>query len=190
MNSNYDNLFLIAEAQDGYFTIHQASLAGYSRKDISASTKRGKFIRVFRGIYRIKHYPSSENEDIMVAILKSGPRAVASHDTALAIYQLSDIMPAAIHLTIPKNRSRRHPEIRYHTSKITPQEITFFNGLPITTVERTITDGIRGGIEPSLMQQAINQAIQRGMITKSSLMEQANKYGNLTRNEVKTYLGE
>ncbi len=190
MKPTFDALYKIAESQSGYFTTAQAESAGYSLQALFSLKKHNKFNHIAHSIYRINHYPFFENEDIMVAVLKSGPQAVVSHNTALAVYQLSDIMPAAIHLTIPKNRFRGHPEIRYHISKITPQEITSFNGLPITTVERTITDGIRSGIEPTLIRQAIDQAIRRGMITKSSLMEQASKYGNKTRNEVKTYLGE
>ena len=189
MKPDYEKLFKIAETQHGYFTTYQASKAGYSRKDVSSLTKRNKFVRVFHGIYRITHYPASENEDLMAAVLKCGPQAVISHDTALAVYQLSDVMPGTIHITIPKNRSRRQKGIKYHTSRIAPQETTTFNGLPITTVERSITDVIRNGMDATLIKQAIKQAIKRGMITSSSLMKQASQYGEKTRDEVKNFLG-
>jgi len=188
MSPVYSHLYDIAETQGGYFTAKQAARAGYSLQDLFSLKSGKKISHIAYGIYRITHYPASEYEDIMVAILKSGPNAVVSHDTALAVYQLSDIMPATIHITIPKNRFRGHKEIKYHTSSITPQEITTFNGLPITTIERTITDVIRSGMEISLIRQAIEQAIRRGMITSSSLMKQASQYGEKTRNEIKNYL--
>lgn len=189
MKPEFTKLYKIAETQGGYFTTDQAVNAGYSLQGIFSLTNNEKFSHIAHGIYRIAHYPSSENEDIIVAFLKSGPHAVVSHDTALAIYQLSDIMPATIHLTIPKNRSRRQKGIKYHTARIAPQETTTFNGLPITTVERTITDVIRSGIDATMIKQAIEQAIKRGMITSSSLMKQASQYGEKTRDEVKNFLG-
>ncbi|NMC60148.1 MAG: hypothetical protein GYA51_12330 [Candidatus Methanofastidiosa archaeon] len=190
MNSTYNELYKIAEAQGGYFTVTQAKSVGFSPQGLFSLKSNNRFKHITYGIYRITHYPSSEYEDIMIAVLKSGPKAVVSHDTALAVYQLSDIMPAIIHLTIPKNRFRGHKEIRYHTARITPKEITNFNGLPITTVERTITDVIRSGMDATLIRQAIEQAIQRGMITKPSLTKQASQYGEKIRNEVNSFLGK
>ena len=41
------------------------------------------------------------NEDLFIAWLETGPNSVISHDSALALYDLSDALPAAIHLTVP-----------------------------------------------------------------------------------------
>jgi len=189
MDTNFKKLYKICETQAGYFTTGQAHHAGYSRQSVAAHASSDLFTHIAQGIYRFTYYPSSPYEDLMIAVLKSGPQAVLSHHSAFAVYKLSDLMPAQIHITIPKNRSRRRTGVRYHTSKISKKETTNFEGLPITTVERTITDGIRSGLEAGLMQQAVDQALQRGMVTTHSLIEQANRYGEKTQETMKQYLG-
>ena len=187
---NYQGLYEIAESQAGYFTTQQASGAGYSRKDLSALSKRGKFSRMAWGIYRIVLFPATPFDDLFIAVLKSGPNAVISHASALSIYDLSDVLPGEVHVIIPKSRSRRRAGIKYHTCKISKNEITSYKGLPITTVERTITDVFRNGLDPNLVKQATQQAINRGMITRESLSDQARRSGKNTIETIRSILAE
>ncbi len=172
---SYEKLYEIAEPQAGYFTTKQAERAEYSRKDLSALSKSGKFSRAAWGVYRITYFPASEYDDLFMAVLISGSASVLSHQSALSIYDLSDVLPAEIHITIPQTRSRRRKGIKYHTGRISKKEITAYKGLPVTTVERAITDVLRSGLEAHLIKQAIQQAMERGMLTRESLLEQASR---------------
>jgi len=185
MKPDYEKLYRIAEPQGGYFTVCQAQEAGYSRKDISSLASNNKFTRVAHGLYRITFFPATKYEDLIIAVLKSGPKAVISHDSALSVYQLSDILPDRIHVTIPGSRSRRPKGIKFHTCKISGEEITSYHGLPITTVERTITDVIRNGLDEHLVKHAIEQSLIQGLITNDSLVNQAARYGRKTQNIIK-----
>jgi predicted transcriptional regulator of viral defense system len=185
---NYQKLYEIAESQGGYFTTKQAERACYSRKDLSALSKRRKFSRVSWGIYRITLFPTTSYDDFFMAVLKSGPHSVISHQSALSIYELSDILPAKIHIIIPKSRSRRREGIKYHTCNLSKNDITSYKGLPITTVERTITDVVRSGLDTHLIEQAINQGINRGMITRVSLLDQASRYSKSTMAAIRSIL--
>ncbi len=186
----YQRLYEIAENQSGYFTSNQALSAGYSRPNLYFQAEKGKFIRISKGVYRLSLYPSSPFEDLFIATLKSGPQSVVSHTSALAVYDLSDVLPGEIHITISRNRSRRHAGIKYHTCKISKNEITSYKGLPITTVERTITDVIRNGLDSNLVKQAIHQGINRGMITHASLSGQAGRSGKRAVAMIRSILGE
>ncbi len=95
-------LYEIAEAQAGYFTAKQAGAAGYSRQLLSHHAHAGNIQRVQHGIYRLTRFPHSPREDLYVAWLRCGPRAVISHDSALELYGLSDAMPTEIHVTVPR----------------------------------------------------------------------------------------
>ena len=187
---NYQKLYEIAESQGGYFTTKQAERAGYSRKDLSALSKRRKFSRVAWGIYRITLFPTTSYDDFFMAVLKSGTNSVISHNSALSIYDLSDILPGEIHIIIPQTRSRRRKGIKYHICRISKNEITSYKGLPITTVERAITDGIRSGLDANLIKQATNQGINRGMITRESLSDQARHYSKRTFETIQSILDE
>ncbi len=170
---DFTHLYKIAEAQAGYFTARQAHEAGYSRERLSGVTARDQFIRVQRGIYRLPHFPASRFEDLFVAHLRTGPNSVISHDSALAVYDLSDVLPSEIHVIMPRTGSRRRDSLRLHTNKIDVDEVTRREGLPVTTPSRTIADVIANGLGRDLVRQAVEDAIRKGLTTRAQLLEQA-----------------
>jgi predicted transcriptional regulator of viral defense system len=172
---DFNRLYQIAEAQSGYFTAKQAHVAGYSCERLSDLTAREQFIRVQRGIYRLSHFPASRFEDLFVAFLRTGPDSVISHDSALSVYDLSDVLPSEIHVIMARTGSRRQNSIRLHTNKIDIDEITQREGLPITTPSRTIADVITNGLDRKRVRQAVEEAIKNGLVTKAQLLDQADR---------------
>jgi predicted transcriptional regulator of viral defense system len=168
---DFNRLYLIAEAQSGYFTAKQAHVTGYSGERLSDLPTRKQFIRVQQGIYHLSHFPASCFEDLFIAFLRTGPDSVISHDSALAVYDLSDVLPAEIHVIMPRTGSRRRNGIRLHTNKIESDEITKREGLPITTPSRTIADVITNGLGRDLVRQAVDEAIKKGLMTKAQLLD-------------------
>jgi predicted transcriptional regulator of viral defense system len=132
---------------------------------------------VRRGVYRLTHFPHSRYEDLFIAWLETGPDSVISHDSALALYDLSDALPARIHVTVPRTASRRRRGLRLHTNRIGRDEITGFEGLPVTTVPRTIADVAREGLADELVEQAIQEAIVRGLAQPEELQAAADRRG-------------
>lgn len=170
-----DSLYAIAEDQAGYFTAKQAAEAGYTRQRLYDRAKQGQFIRVHRGIYRLARFPSSRFEDLHIASLRTGSDSVVSHESALSVYNLSDVLPTKTHIIMPRTGSRRRKGIQLHTNKLEADEITKREGLRITTVERTIADVIVGGISYQHARQAIREALQRGLTTTRRLRDYAER---------------
>ncbi len=166
---NEQQLYDIAEAQAGYFTTAQARTAGYSRQLLNRHVQTGKFLHIQHGIYRLARFPHSDREDLYIAWLSCGSHAVISHTSALELYNLSDAMPTTIHVTVPRGISLRHPGIRLHTARLPLNEVTQWQGLPVTTVERTIADVAALGTQEWLVQQAIQEALDRGRMSPESL---------------------
>ena len=183
---DYDHLYEIAESQAGYFTAGQAREAGFSWERLSSNVKSGLFIRVARGVYRLTRFPSSPHEDLFVAWLKTGHSAVISHESALAVYELSDVLPSEIHVIVPRTSSRRRKGIRQHTNQLTPNEITQRAGLPLTTVVRTIADVSTTGLADEQILQAIHEAIQRGLISEKELQSYAEQRGGRVKQIVQS----
>jgi predicted transcriptional regulator of viral defense system len=175
--STYDRLFQIAEAQAGYFTTAQAQALGIARAQLSRYVAAGKLERSRHGVYRLAPFPRVPHEDLFIAWLAAGPDAVISHDSALAIYELSDALPAHVHLTVPRTASHRRPGYRLHTSRITPAEITHYGGLQVTTVARTIADIACDGLADDLVIQAVQEAVARGLATPEQLRAAAAQRG-------------
>ena len=192
MNSkpDYDRLYETAEGQAGYFTAKQAKKHGFSWERLSDNVKRGRFLRIFRGIYRLSHFPSSAHEDLFVAWLRTGPNSVISHESALTIYDLSDVLPGEVHVIIPRTASRRHPELYLHTNRLKPEEITNRQGLPVTTAVRTIADVAIVGLAEEQVIQAIQEALQRGLTTRDELMAQAAYQGGRAKRIIHQTLTE
>lgn len=173
----FEALFEIADDQAGYFTTRQAIAAGLSYRQLSYYTATGRIERVRKGVYRLRHYPSSSHEDLFLWALSLGQRAVLSHETALALYDLSDVLPSQIHATIPRTASRRRPGVRLHTGHLSDSDITEYAGLPVTTVPRTLADVAEAGLADELVTQAAQEALRRGLTTTRHLRRYARSRG-------------
>jgi predicted transcriptional regulator of viral defense system len=103
--------------------------------------------------------------------------AVVSHESALELHELSDVIPTAIHLTLPRSErgQRRRAGVRLHTLNRPPTkaEIRRVEGLPVTSPERTIVDSLETGVQPEQVEMAIGQALERGLTTQRRLTEAA-----------------
>ena len=180
---NRTQLYEIAVEQGGYFTTEQARSSGYSRALISHHAKSGLFIRVRRGLYRFREYPSSQHEDVLAAWLTLGKDfAVVSHDSALDILGLSDVIPNAIHITIPRSKRNftSRPGIKVHTTakSIVQEDTVIRDGIIITSPVRSILDAAEAGVAPEQIEIAVAQAINRGLATARQLQEKAYERGS------------
>lgn len=180
-------LYGIAEPQGGYFTSAQAAGAGFSRKLLWHYQTTGKLIRVAHGIYRLAQFPSSRFEDLFVAWLKCGPKSAISHESALAVYDLSDMLPAEIHVTVPRTASRRRKGIRLHTNRLRPAEVVKREGLPVTSVPRTIADVARAALSEDHVARAIRDALERGLTTRQALLAEARRRAGRAALLIKSY---
>jgi len=174
---DHDRLYEIAEEQAGYFTTSQSGALGFSRPLLTYHARVGKFTRFAHGVYRLTHFPSSPFEDLFIAWLRTGPDSVISHESALSIYGLSDIIPGEIHITVPRTASRRRKGIRLHTNRLNPEDITWREGLKVTTVTRTIADVATTGLAKEFVDQAIQEAMQRGLTDRDALLKMASLRG-------------
>ncbi|MBI4322370.1 MAG: type IV toxin-antitoxin system AbiEi family antitoxin domain-containing protein [Chloroflexi bacterium] len=171
-------LFEVASEQGGYFTAEQARESGYSFALLSHHVKSGRFIRVRRGLYRLREYPSFPREEVLAAWLAAGKDvAVVSHESALDLLNLSDVIPDAVHLTVP--RSRRYipapPGVKIHTTErpLGPSDLTYHDGMVTTAATRTILDAAEAGTAPDQVELAVVQAVERGLAAPDQLRRDA-----------------
>jgi predicted transcriptional regulator of viral defense system len=174
---DYDQLYDIAENQGGYFTASQARGVGFSWDRLSKNVKSGRFMRVAHGIYRLIQFPYTPYEDLFVAWLRTGPDSVVSHDSALSVYDITDVLAHEIHIIIPRTASRRRRGIRLHTNQLDVGDVTNREGLPITTIARTLADVSAAGLASEQVKLGIRQAVQRGMVTMKMLWDHAERRG-------------
>lgn len=171
----WDLLYETAAAQEGYFTTRQAADAGYSSQLLLKHIRAGRIARTRRGIYRLVHFPAGEHEELAVAWLWSERAGVFSHQTALALHDLTDTLPAQAHLTLPAEwrprRFRVPAGIVLHHAAIPSEDRVWFGPVPATSVRRTLADCARDGVSPELLRQAAEQALHRGLLLRSELSD-------------------
>lgn len=183
-------LYAIAERQAGYFSAPQARQAGFSKALLSHHVKSGRFLRLRRGVYRLAHFPEMPHADLFIAWLAAGEKAVVSHESALLLYGLTDLLPTEIHLTVPRTASRRLPGVRFHTAYLSPEEVTTRQGLPVTTVPRTLVDVLRSGVAEEWVRQAVQQALARGLVSATALHTAAQQRGGYIAAVIQSALEE
>jgi predicted transcriptional regulator of viral defense system len=164
----------------GYLTTKDARELGINPLRLQDLVRRGLAKRVAQGLYRLTQVPPTALDQYMEATLwPRGVRGVLSHETALDLHGLCDVNPAKVHLTVPATyRPRRDVPVVYlvHRRDLDPGDVTRHEGIPIVTPYRAILDGIEGHLGPRLLDQAIENAIGRGLLTRE---ERANVEGRL-----------
>jgi predicted transcriptional regulator of viral defense system len=169
-------LEVVAYDQGGYFTSRQAREHGVSTQLLNHYGRRGRFQPVRRGLYRLQGFPTTEHDDMREKWMAVGSdKAILSHESALALLDLSDNVPNAVHLLVPRrHRGLRRPGgIVLHTRPDNEEVSTVWrDGLPLTAPARTIVD-IIGEIQPEQASMAVQQALSRGLVTKRQLEDEA-----------------
>jgi predicted transcriptional regulator of viral defense system len=158
-------------------TAAQARALGIADSVLARLTQRAKLERVARGVYRIPYFPadrlSQYREAVLWARASHGPEQVAlSHETALSVYGISDVNPARVHLTVPKNARLRRQKPKWiviHRGELPPTDVKTHEGLPVTTVAKSVLDVMETTGRSGLARQAIRNARKEGFISAAEL---------------------
>ena len=185
MNKRH-RIFEVADRQQGYFTAKQAQDCGIPRSHFQRKLLSGEWIKALRGIYRLTQYPVLERPELVLWILWSRdqhdlPQGVWSHETALDIHDLSDVMPAKMHMTVPPyfRRSLKTPKnLILHFAPLTTTDIEIRQGYRVTTPLRTLLDIIEAG---TISQEQIRRAIYEGLQKGILLLSEVNQHELLFR---------
>jgi predicted transcriptional regulator of viral defense system len=170
-----DRLYEIAEAQGGFVAAYQAADAGIPRSTLSYHAIEGDALeRVARGVYRLRRFPTPPHGHVIAGWLAlARADGVVSHESALELLELTDLIADEVHVTLPRAKRglRTPPGVRSHFTDrpIDARHRRNVLGIPVTSVERTLTDLLRSGGWTEQTDLAIRQAIRRGLTTRGRL---------------------
>ena len=169
------SLARLAQGQGGYFTAKQARSVGYEYPLLVYHVSTGGFERVDHGLYRLSNLPRSEHDDFTRLSLWSRnrddePQAVVSHDSALFLHELSELLPSEIHLTVPRGFRKRPPAgCVLHTAQLQDEDLEEREGFRVTTPLRTLLDAAAGGVSREQLDKAVADAVSRGLVRRTKL---------------------
>ncbi len=182
------SLYSLAAAQGGYFTAKQAAEVGYRYPHLVYHLRAGNFERAGHGLYRLPTIPPSDHDDLIRTVLWSRdrqgvPQAVISHDSALFLHQLSDVLPHHIHVTVPPLFRKLPPRgCKLHTAKLPPRDVEQREGFAVTTPLRTLIDIANDAYFPEdELTKAIADAVKRGLVRSSTMKDAMKKSRGISR---------
>lgn len=134
----------VLSGQANVVTRGQAMAAGLSPATIRGRAGRGRWQRLERGVYSAFTGDPARAALLWAALLRAGPGAVFSHQTAAELYGLVDQPSPVIHVTVPADRhpARRSkiPGVVIHRSTTLGRTRHPVKSPPCTRVEDTVLD--------------------------------------------------
>lgn len=174
----------IAADQWGLFTTQQAEAAGVNRTTLTRLASAGLVDHVTRGIHLVVAAGTPNHVEEKSAWLRLAPsrhawerdpadqdNGVFSHRTACVLHGLGDIPAPQVEITVPRRRTTRISGIRLHRGDLSRDEITTTDdGLPVTTVERTIKDLLVAHVDGGHLGGVLNDALRRQQVDLQRLL--------------------
>jgi len=159
----------LAARQYGVVARRQLLRLGLSSQQIERLIRAGALHPIHRGVYAVGHPRLTREGRWMAAVLAGGPTAVLSHQSAgihWAVLRPSPLMPQITTAT----RGRARPGISVHYSQLRRDEVTAHNGIPVTTVARTLLD-LAAVLDRHRLERALAEAEHRRYADSPSLAE-------------------
>src|SRR3954452_7630870 len=129
----------LADEQHGVVGRWQLLQEGWSEEEIDGRIRTGRLYQLHGGVYAVGHRAVSREGRWLGAVLASGPEAVLSHWSAAALWRIRPNGRPLIDVTTP-HKSRSWDGIKRHHKALPPDEVTVEEGIPVTSVPRTIFD--------------------------------------------------
>ena len=155
----------LAERQHGVVARRDLLLAGVDRNAIDRRIERRVLQVVHRGVYAFGHPALTARGVWMAAVLAAGDGAVLSHRSAAAVWGL--LASGLVDVTVP-SQHRPLTGVCFHRSRLPDDEVTRVDGIPVTSVPRTLID-LAAVTRFGQVERAINEAEVRRLTDPLSL---------------------
>ncbi|GAA0820946.1 type IV toxin-antitoxin system AbiEi family antitoxin domain-containing protein [Streptosporangium amethystogenes subsp. fukuiense] len=169
------------------FTAAQARRTGISSRDLSQLVTDGKLDELSRGVYRHASAPETAHLDLL-AVCTRVPRAIVCGESALALHELIDDIPSAVHIAVARGSHR--PSISYPPVVVSQYTVSTFDlgreefqaapgeRIPVYSAPRSVVDAMRHRhrIGESLALSALGRYLRtRGGSAVSDLQDMAER---------------
>lgn len=162
------DLWDVAVEQHGFVSARDAADLGIEVMAIQMLVRRGQLEKVAHGVYRFPTLPPSDYDQYQLAVMWTGAAdACLSHETALLLYDISNINPTKIHVTVPAAKRIRRAggeNYRIHYADLDPDDVDWIEGIRATKFIPTLRHCRKDGVPTYILAQAAARAQARGML--------------------------
>jgi very-short-patch-repair endonuclease len=146
----------LAVRQHGVVARRQLLKRGLHPRSIEHRIRCGRLHPLHRGIYAVGHPRPPREGRWLAAVIAGGPVALLSHQSAAALWGIRQTSRTRIDVSRPSG-GRRTAAIQFHRSSVARDERTTKDGIPVTTVARTLFD-LAAVTTTRAVERAINEA--------------------------------
>ncbi len=150
----------LADRQHGVVARWQLLELGVERGAITHRLEAGYLFQIHQGVYAVGRHSLTPRGYWMAAVLAAGPGAVLSHHRAAELHGIRQSNRVKIDVTIPKGHRSDRPTIRIHSSSLHAEDIATVDGIPVTSVARTILD-LAGVLQEEPLLHVVEEADRR-----------------------------
>lgn len=130
----------VIEHQHGVISTAQLGACGLSRQAVAGRIVSGRLRRIHRGVYAVGHTHLAPYGPVAAALLACGGGA-ASYRTGAWLRSLRHDGRRMVDVTVGHLTGRRHGWVWTHAAtSLRAQDVSIIDGLPVTTVARTLLD--------------------------------------------------
>jgi predicted transcriptional regulator of viral defense system len=164
----------LARRQHGRIGRRQLLSLGLSTDAIDYRLARSRLHVVYRGVYAVGHDTPTREANWMAAVLAGGEDAVLSFRDGAALWGFRPNARPQIEVTTPRRQHPR-PGIQFHRASLPSDEVTIHDGIPVTTVPRTLFD-LAAVLRPRQLERALNEAEAMRLWDELSLVDLLRRY--------------
>jgi very-short-patch-repair endonuclease len=168
------SLAQLSQRQHGVVGRWQLAEAGFSNGAIASRMRSGRLHRLHAGVYAVGHRNLTRQGRWLAAVLACGPEAVLSHWSAAALWMIRPNSRSRIDVTVA-HRSRSSDRIRRHISQVPEDERAVEEGIPVTSVPRTILD-LAATESEDLVKAVLGESEHRQLFDRLSLPDLVERY--------------
>ncbi len=169
-------LLEVAGEQRGFVTVRDGEGVGVPAIELRKMASRGVLVRSGHGLYRIVSFSAQRHDEYMEANLWADGEGVTSHESALSLWELCDVNPRMINVTVPRRMRRAGPSYyRLWLNTLDRFDVDWREGIRVTSAARSIADALDSGTRGSLIEQAIESSMRYRLMDKRNEKDLRNR---------------
>jgi very-short-patch-repair endonuclease len=167
----------VGRARHGIFSVEDLLAMGLTRQGISRRVKSGRLIPLYEGVYRSSGAPVTWEQALWAAHAWARGDCVFSHRSGLLLHRLAGASDRVVEMTVTrKSRSPDPNLILHYTSRDPFEHARVKDGLPVTSIPRTMLD-VASVLRPWHLELALDDALRRGTVLVPDMQWMLERWG-------------
>lgn len=183
-------LALLGSGQWNLFTAQQALESGVSRNRLSRFSTAGTIYRVRNGVYALPSADFGPLQELRAAWLSTDPQRPAGSRThlpdpiavsgisAAQVHGIGEIIPSKHEFVSPSRRQSSQPDVRFRRGSIAKDDWEVLDGLPVTSVVRTVSDVAKEHADYDHLRGIVQDALEKPAVSAPALVHALDPYAH------------